>query len=55
MPQHRRPPEGARIVTIQLPDELLHHLDQRAAERTISRAAMIRQLILDDREAKAAA
>ncbi len=52
---YRRPPEGSRLITVQLPVELIAHLDQRAAERTISRAAMVRTLILEDRQATAAA
>jgi metal-responsive CopG/Arc/MetJ family transcriptional regulator len=52
---YRRPPEGHRVITVQLPAELIAHLDRRASERTISRAAMIRQLILADRQATAAA
>jgi len=53
MPPHhtmakRKPPEGHRVITIQLPVDLLAYLDRRAAERTISRAAMIRTLILQD-------
>tara|TARA_R110000868_G_scaffold11445_1_gene56100 strand:- start:1316 stop:1477 length:162 start_codon:yes stop_codon:yes gene_type:complete len=48
---YRRPPEGHRIITLQLPTELITHVDQQAAQRTISRAAMIRQLIIADRHA----
>lgn len=51
---YRRPPEGYRIITVQLPAELIAHLDRRATDRTISRAAMIRQLILADRQTSAA-
>jgi hypothetical protein len=52
---YRRPPEGHRIITLQLPAELIAHLDRRATDCTISRAAMVRQLILADRQATAAA
>jgi len=52
---YRRPPEGHRVITLQLSAELIAHLDRQAVQRTISRAAVIRQLILDDRQAKAAA
>lgn len=52
---YRRPPEGTRMITVQLSTELIAHLDQRAAERTISRAAMVRQLVIADRKAAAAA
>ena len=52
---YRRPPDGHRIITLQLPAELIAHLDRRATDATISRAAMVRQLILADRQATAAA
>jgi len=52
---YRRPPEGHRVITLQLPADLIAHLDRKAAARTISRAAVIRQLIMDDQHAKAAA
>lgn len=47
----RTPPADERLIAFRLPIELLRHLDRRAAEQTLSRAAMLRQLIIDDRNA----
>ena len=50
-PMTRIPPSDERLIAFRLPIELLRHLDRRAAEQTLSRAAMLRQLIIDDRNA----
>jgi predicted transcriptional regulator len=47
---YRKPPAGYRLISVQLSSELVDYLDQQAAARTISRAALIRQLILADRQ-----
>lgn len=38
-----------RTITVALPEELIRHLDRRAAERGCSRAAFIRFLALADK------
>lgn len=47
---YRRPPEGERLISIQLPFDLIDFLDRAAKARTLSRAAMVRQIIIDARE-----
>jgi hypothetical protein len=47
---YRRPPEGERLISLQLPCELIDYLDKQAKSRTLSRAAMVRQLILAARD-----
>lgn len=41
-------------INLDIPLELIQHLDRRAAERMCSRAALVRQLILADMEQQAA-
>ena len=41
-----RPPVGTR-VSVRLPDDLLARVDARAVERRESRAAVVRELLLD--------
>lgn len=48
-------PEGRRCITLELPTELVQHLDAKAAYLGCSRAAYLRQLIVRDQERQAAA
>ncbi len=48
-------PEGRRCISIELPIELLQHVDSRATYLGCSRAAYLRQLIVRDQERQTAA
>ena len=49
------PKPNMRSITLEVPRELLAQLDARVRERTCSRAAYLRQLIIDDIKASRAA
>jgi metal-responsive CopG/Arc/MetJ family transcriptional regulator len=51
----RRPPKGYQRISLQLPAELIKYLDQQAKRQTITRPAVVRQLIMAARSDRPAA
>lgn len=51
---YRPPAPGRRRVLIEMPDDLITYLDAEARRRCCSRAALIRLLVVKDRDLQAA-